>query len=86
MSGAGAAFSRSLRSAQPKTLPGLPPRLLHQLVAKEREYQAILQQVLKEREQEITLLRMRSESAGLSSSCLAASRRSAAASAAGQTR
>lgn len=35
-------------------------------MAKEREYQSILQQVLKEREQEITLLRMRSESAGLS--------------------
>lgn len=35
-------------------------------MAKEREYQTILQQVLKEREQEITLLRMRSESAGLS--------------------
>lgn len=34
-------------------------------MAKEREYQTILQQVLKEREQEITLLRMRSESAGL---------------------
>lgn len=35
-------------------------------MAKEREYQTILQQVLKEREQEITLLRMRSESEGLS--------------------
>lgn len=35
-------------------------------MAREREYQTILQQVLKEREQEITLLRMRSESAGLS--------------------
>lgn len=41
-------------------------RLLHQLLEKEREYQAILQQVLKEREQEIKLLRLRSESAGLS--------------------
>uniref|UniRef100_H3BXD0 mitogen-activated protein kinase kinase kinase n=1 Tax=Tetraodon nigroviridis TaxID=99883 RepID=H3BXD0_TETNG len=35
-------------------------RLLQQLMAKEREYQSILQQVLKEREQEITLLRTRS--------------------------
>lgn len=35
-------------------------------MAREREYQTILQQVLKEREQDITLLRMRSESAGLS--------------------
>lgn len=34
---------------------------------KEREYQNILQQVLKEREQEIKLLRLRSESAGLKS-------------------
>ncbi|TNM94758.1 mitogen-activated protein kinase kinase kinase 5 isoform X2 [Takifugu flavidus] len=38
-------------------------RLLHQLLEKEREYQSILQQVLKEREQEIKLLRLRSESA-----------------------
>lgn len=42
-------------------------RLLHQLLEKEREYQTILQQVLKEREQEIKLLRRRSESAGLKS-------------------
>uniref|UniRef100_A0A3Q2QUQ2 mitogen-activated protein kinase kinase kinase n=1 Tax=Fundulus heteroclitus TaxID=8078 RepID=A0A3Q2QUQ2_FUNHE len=38
-------------------------RLLEELLQKEREYQAILQQVLEEREQEIRLLRMRSESA-----------------------
>lgn len=36
-------------------------RLLEQLLEKEREYQAILQQVLEEREQEIRLLRLRSE-------------------------
>uniref|UniRef100_A0A3Q2EHG7 mitogen-activated protein kinase kinase kinase n=1 Tax=Cyprinodon variegatus TaxID=28743 RepID=A0A3Q2EHG7_CYPVA len=42
-------------------------RLLEELLHKEREYQAILQQVLEEREQEIKLLRMRSESAGLHS-------------------
>uniref|UniRef100_A0A3P8UYL7 mitogen-activated protein kinase kinase kinase n=1 Tax=Cynoglossus semilaevis TaxID=244447 RepID=A0A3P8UYL7_CYNSE len=36
-------------------------RLLEELLEKEREYQAILQQVLKEREQEIRLLRLRSE-------------------------
>uniref|UniRef100_A0A8C6NHP4 mitogen-activated protein kinase kinase kinase n=1 Tax=Nothobranchius furzeri TaxID=105023 RepID=A0A8C6NHP4_NOTFU len=36
-------------------------RLLEELLQKEREYQAILQQVLEEREQEIRLLRMRSE-------------------------
>ncbi|KAG7460704.1 hypothetical protein MATL_G00201590 [Megalops atlanticus] len=36
-------------------------RLLEELLAKEREYQAILQQVLEEREQEIKLLRARSE-------------------------
>uniref|UniRef100_A0A3P8YUR0 mitogen-activated protein kinase kinase kinase n=1 Tax=Esox lucius TaxID=8010 RepID=A0A3P8YUR0_ESOLU len=36
-------------------------RLLEQLLEREREYQAILQQVLDEREQEIKLLRMRSE-------------------------
>lgn len=41
------------------------PRLLEQLLEKEREYQAILQQVLEEREQEIRLLRLRSEPAGL---------------------
>uniref|UniRef100_A0A7N8Y383 mitogen-activated protein kinase kinase kinase n=1 Tax=Mastacembelus armatus TaxID=205130 RepID=A0A7N8Y383_9TELE len=41
-------------------------RLLEQLLEKEREYQAILQQVLQEREQEIRLLRLRSEPAGLS--------------------
>ncbi|XP_019746267.1 mitogen-activated protein kinase kinase kinase 5 isoform X2 [Hippocampus comes] len=35
-------------------------RLLEQLLEKEREYQAILQQVLEEREQEIRLLRLRS--------------------------
>uniref|UniRef100_A0A7N6B116 mitogen-activated protein kinase kinase kinase n=1 Tax=Anabas testudineus TaxID=64144 RepID=A0A7N6B116_ANATE len=40
-------------------------RLLEQLLEKEREYQAILQQVLEEREQEIRLLRLRSEPAGL---------------------
>uniref|UniRef100_A0A3Q3KVU3 mitogen-activated protein kinase kinase kinase n=1 Tax=Mastacembelus armatus TaxID=205130 RepID=A0A3Q3KVU3_9TELE len=38
-------------------------RLLEQLLEKEREYQAILQQVLQEREQEIRLLRLRSEPA-----------------------
>uniref|UniRef100_A0A672INB7 mitogen-activated protein kinase kinase kinase n=1 Tax=Salarias fasciatus TaxID=181472 RepID=A0A672INB7_SALFA len=37
-------------------------RLLEQLLEREREYQAILQQVLEEREQEIRLLRLRSES------------------------
>uniref|UniRef100_A0A8D0CP19 mitogen-activated protein kinase kinase kinase n=1 Tax=Sander lucioperca TaxID=283035 RepID=A0A8D0CP19_SANLU len=36
-------------------------RLREQLLEKEREYQAILQQVLEEREQEIRLLRLRSE-------------------------
>lgn len=41
-------------------------RLLEQLLEKEREYQAILQQVLEEREQEIRLLRLRSQPAGLS--------------------
>uniref|UniRef100_A0A665WL70 mitogen-activated protein kinase kinase kinase n=1 Tax=Echeneis naucrates TaxID=173247 RepID=A0A665WL70_ECHNA len=40
-------------------------RLLEQLLEKEREYQAILHQVLEEREQEIRLLRLRSEPAGL---------------------
>lgn len=40
-------------------------RLMEQLLEKEREYQAILQQVLEEREQEIRLLRLRSEPAGL---------------------
>lgn len=39
-------------------------RLLEQLLEKEREYQAILQQVLEERDQEIRLLRLRSEPAG----------------------
>uniref|UniRef100_A0AAQ5YA22 mitogen-activated protein kinase kinase kinase n=1 Tax=Amphiprion ocellaris TaxID=80972 RepID=A0AAQ5YA22_AMPOC len=39
-------------------------RLLEQLLEKEREYQAILQQVLEEREQEIRLLRLRSEPTG----------------------
>uniref|UniRef100_A0A8C9WZC3 mitogen-activated protein kinase kinase kinase n=1 Tax=Sander lucioperca TaxID=283035 RepID=A0A8C9WZC3_SANLU len=39
-------------------------RLREQLLEKEREYQAILQQVLEEREQEIRLLRLRSEPAG----------------------
>uniref|UniRef100_A0A6Q2Z257 mitogen-activated protein kinase kinase kinase n=1 Tax=Esox lucius TaxID=8010 RepID=A0A6Q2Z257_ESOLU len=39
-------------------------RLLEQLLEREREYQAILQQVLDEREQEIKLLRMRSEPSG----------------------
>ncbi|XP_028997841.1 mitogen-activated protein kinase kinase kinase 5 [Betta splendens] len=38
-------------------------RLLEQLLEKEREYQAILQQVLEEREQEIRLLRLRAEPA-----------------------
>uniref|UniRef100_A0A8C4DJG4 mitogen-activated protein kinase kinase kinase n=1 Tax=Dicentrarchus labrax TaxID=13489 RepID=A0A8C4DJG4_DICLA len=38
-------------------------RLLEQLLEREREYQAILQQVLEEREQEIRLLRLRSEPA-----------------------
>ncbi|KAM4633954.1 mitogen-activated protein kinase kinase kinase 5 isoform 1-T1 [Polymixia lowei] len=36
-------------------------RLLEQLLEKERDYQAILQQVLEERDQEIKLLRLRSE-------------------------
>ncbi|XP_030577832.1 mitogen-activated protein kinase kinase kinase 5, partial [Archocentrus centrarchus] len=36
-------------------------RLLEQLLEKEREYQAILQQVLEERDQEIRLLKLRSE-------------------------
>ncbi|KAM9703847.1 mitogen-activated protein kinase kinase kinase 5 [Menidia menidia] len=36
-------------------------RLLEELLEREREYQAILQQVLEERQQEIRLLRMRSE-------------------------
>uniref|UniRef100_A0A7N6BNJ6 mitogen-activated protein kinase kinase kinase n=1 Tax=Anabas testudineus TaxID=64144 RepID=A0A7N6BNJ6_ANATE len=40
-------------------------RLLEQLLEKEREYQAILQQVLEEREQEIRLLRLRSEPADI---------------------
>ncbi|MEQ2261484.1 Mitogen-activated protein kinase kinase kinase 5 [Xenotaenia resolanae] len=38
-------------------------RLLEELLQKERQYQAILQQVLEEREQEIRLLRIRSEPA-----------------------
>ncbi|XP_061843177.2 mitogen-activated protein kinase kinase kinase 5 [Nerophis lumbriciformis] len=38
-------------------------RLLEQLLEKEREYQAVLQQVLGEREQEIRLLRLRKETA-----------------------
>uniref|UniRef100_A0A8C3AX47 mitogen-activated protein kinase kinase kinase n=1 Tax=Cyclopterus lumpus TaxID=8103 RepID=A0A8C3AX47_CYCLU len=40
-------------------------RLMEQLLEKEREYQAILQQVLEEREMEIRLLRLRSEPAGV---------------------
>ncbi|XP_034555697.1 mitogen-activated protein kinase kinase kinase 5 isoform X2 [Notolabrus celidotus] len=43
-------------------------RLLEQLLEREREYQAILQQVLDEREQEIKLLRLRSEPADVSTS------------------
>ncbi|GLD49722.1 mitogen-activated protein kinase kinase kinase 5 [Lates japonicus] len=43
-------------------------RLLEQLLEKEREYQAILQQVLEEREQEIRLLRLRSEPADVPTS------------------
>ncbi|XP_068197922.1 mitogen-activated protein kinase kinase kinase 5 isoform X2 [Antennarius striatus] len=43
-------------------------RLLEQLLEKEREYQAILQQVLEEREQEIRILRLRCEPADTSSS------------------
>uniref|UniRef100_A0A671SXJ8 mitogen-activated protein kinase kinase kinase n=1 Tax=Sinocyclocheilus anshuiensis TaxID=1608454 RepID=A0A671SXJ8_9TELE len=39
-------------------------RLLEELIEKEREYQAILQQVLEEREQEIKLLKSRSGPAG----------------------
>uniref|UniRef100_A0A8C1UPW3 mitogen-activated protein kinase kinase kinase n=1 Tax=Cyprinus carpio TaxID=7962 RepID=A0A8C1UPW3_CYPCA len=39
-------------------------RLLEELIEKEREYQAILQQVLEEREQEIKLLKCRSGPAG----------------------
>ncbi|MED6288876.1 Mitogen-activated protein kinase kinase kinase 5 [Characodon lateralis] len=38
-------------------------RLLEELLQKERQYQAILQQVLEEREHEIRLLRLRSEPA-----------------------
>uniref|UniRef100_A0A8C7DWY1 mitogen-activated protein kinase kinase kinase n=1 Tax=Oncorhynchus kisutch TaxID=8019 RepID=A0A8C7DWY1_ONCKI len=40
------------------------PRLMEQLLAREREYQAVLQHVLDEREQEIKLLRIRSEPIG----------------------
>lgn len=43
-------------------------RLLEQLLEREREYQTVLQQVLEEREQEIRLLRLRAEPAGVSSS------------------
>ncbi|KAM3602864.1 uncharacterized protein V6R79_012240 [Siganus canaliculatus] len=43
-------------------------RLLEQLLEKEREYQTILQQVLEEREQEIRLLRLRTEPADVPSS------------------
>ncbi|XP_075893755.1 mitogen-activated protein kinase kinase kinase 5 isoform X1 [Nelusetta ayraudi] len=43
-------------------------RLLEQLLEKEREYQSILQQVLEEREQEIRLLRLRSEPADVPAS------------------
>ncbi|TMS12402.1 Mitogen-activated protein kinase kinase kinase 5 [Larimichthys crocea] len=43
-------------------------RLLEQLLEREREYQAILQQVLEEREQEIRLLRLRSEPADVPTS------------------
>ncbi|XP_031178194.1 mitogen-activated protein kinase kinase kinase 5 isoform X1 [Sander lucioperca] len=43
-------------------------RLREQLLEKEREYQAILQQVLEEREQEIRLLRLRSEPADVPTS------------------
>lgn len=39
-------------------------RLLEELIEKEREYQAILQQVLDEREQEIKLLKCRSGPVG----------------------
>ncbi|XP_023808466.1 mitogen-activated protein kinase kinase kinase 5 [Oryzias latipes] len=39
-------------------------RLLEELLEKEREYQAILQQVLEEREEEIRLMRLRSAPAG----------------------
>uniref|UniRef100_A0A8C8CKR5 mitogen-activated protein kinase kinase kinase n=1 Tax=Oncorhynchus tshawytscha TaxID=74940 RepID=A0A8C8CKR5_ONCTS len=39
-------------------------RLMEQLLAREREYQAVLQHVLDEREQEIKLLRIRSEPIG----------------------
>lgn len=39
-------------------------RLLEELIEKEREYQAILQQVLEEREQEIKLLKCRSGPVG----------------------
>ncbi|XP_034756595.1 mitogen-activated protein kinase kinase kinase 5 isoform X2 [Etheostoma cragini] len=46
-------------------------RLREQLLEKEREYQAILQQVLEEREQDIRLLRLRSENTDVpvSSAC-----------------
>ncbi|XP_029281635.1 mitogen-activated protein kinase kinase kinase 5 isoform X2 [Cottoperca gobio] len=43
-------------------------RLMEQLLEKEREYQAILQQVLEEREQEIRLLRLRAEPADVPTS------------------
>ncbi|CAJ1078370.1 mitogen-activated protein kinase kinase kinase 5 isoform X1 [Xyrichtys novacula] len=43
-------------------------RLLEQLLEKEREYQGILQQVLEEREQEIRLLRLKTEPADVSTS------------------
>ncbi|KAM6992416.1 mitogen-activated protein kinase kinase kinase 5 isoform 2-T2 [Tautogolabrus adspersus] len=43
-------------------------RLLEQLLEREREYQAILQQVLEEREQEIRLLKLRSEPADVAAS------------------
>ncbi|KAF0023800.1 hypothetical protein F2P81_024430 [Scophthalmus maximus] len=43
-------------------------RLMEELLEKEREYQAILQQVLEEREQEIRLLRLRSEPADVPAS------------------
>uniref|UniRef100_A0A6Q2YB26 mitogen-activated protein kinase kinase kinase n=1 Tax=Esox lucius TaxID=8010 RepID=A0A6Q2YB26_ESOLU len=53
-----------LEDVIPSVSPFCHPRLLEQLLEREREYQAILQQVLDEREQEIKLLRMRSEPSG----------------------
>ncbi|XP_034017610.1 mitogen-activated protein kinase kinase kinase 5 isoform X2 [Thalassophryne amazonica] len=50
-------------------------RLLEELLEKEREYQAILQQVLEEREQEIRLLKLQTEPAGVPTSSVGLERR-----------